>query len=107
MMFHCLYLQTWDPDLAKTAKAWTKKCLFKHNIYLKQRGKAHPRFGSVGENLWTGSASGFTAKGAITAWYNEVNFYTYDNHGCTKVCGHYTQVGIAFLHLNHEPALPF
>lgn len=86
-----LYM-TWDPDLAKTAKGWAKKCLFKHNIYLKERGKAHPRFRAAGENLWAGSISAFTVKGAITSWYNEVRFYTYDTNGCSKVCGHYTQV---------------
>lgn len=100
-------MQSWDPDLAKTAKGWAKKCLFKHNIHLKERGKTHPRFRSAGENLWTGSISAFTVKGAITSWYNEVKFYTYNTNGCSKVCGHYTQVGTAFLHLNHEPALPF
>ncbi|NWV59772.1 GLIP1 protein, partial [Malurus elegans] len=86
-----LYM-TWDPDLAKTAKAWAKKCLFKHNIYLQQRGKTHPRFAFAGENLWTGSIAAFTVKGAITSWYNEVQFYTYNTNECSKVCGHYTQV---------------
>lgn len=86
-----LYM-TWDPDLAKTAKAWAKKCLFKHNIYIKERGKTHPRFSSVGENIWTGSASGFSPKAGITAWYNEVDVYTYATQKCSRVCGHYTQV---------------
>ncbi|NWW65710.1 GLIP1 protein, partial [Ifrita kowaldi] len=86
-----LYM-SWDPDLAKTAKGWAKKCLFKHNVHLKERGKTHPRFHSVGENLWTGSISAFTVKGAITSWYNEVKYYTYNTNGCSKVCGHYTQV---------------
>lgn len=100
-------MQSWDPDLAKTAKAWAKKCLFKHNIYLKERGKVHPRFATAGENIWTGSASAFTVKAALASWYREVEFYDYDTNKCSRVCGHYTQVGIAFLHLNHEPALPF
>ncbi|NXC59764.1 GLIP1 protein, partial [Aleadryas rufinucha] len=86
-----LYM-SWDPDLAKTAKAWAKKCLFKHNVHLKERGKTHPRFRSAGENIWTGSISAFTVKGAITSWYSEVQFYTYNTNGCSKVCGHYTQV---------------
>uniref|UniRef100_A0A8B9QUI6 SCP domain-containing protein n=1 Tax=Anas platyrhynchos TaxID=8839 RepID=A0A8B9QUI6_ANAPL len=37
-----LYM-TWDPDLAKTAKAWAKRCQFKHNTYLKEPGQTHPR----------------------------------------------------------------
>ncbi|NXO71970.1 GLIP1 protein, partial [Phainopepla nitens] len=86
-----LYM-TWDPDLAKTAKAWAKKCMFKHNIYLKERGKVHPRFRTAGENIWTGSVSVFTVKTALTSWYQEVEFYDYDTNGCSKVCGHYTQV---------------
>ncbi|NXP29563.1 GLIP1 protein, partial [Scytalopus superciliaris] len=83
---------SWDPDLAKTAKGWAKKCLFKHNTHLKEPGKAHPRFTSVGENLWTGSLSAFTVKRAITSWYSEVKHYTYDTDTCSKTCGHYTQI---------------
>ncbi|XP_032912738.1 glioma pathogenesis-related protein 1-like [Catharus ustulatus] len=83
---------SWDPDLAKTAKGWARKCLFKHNIYLKQRGKVHPKFGTAGENIWTGSASAFTVSGALSAWFNEVKHYDYNTNKCTRVCGHYTQV---------------
>ncbi|NXR11611.1 GLIP1 protein, partial [Semnornis frantzii] len=86
-----LYM-SWDPDLAKTAKAWAKKCLFKHNTYLRVPGQAHPKFSPVGENLWTGSLSLFTVQGAITSWYNEVSAYTYATNACRGVCGHYTQV---------------
>ncbi|NXN11983.1 GLIP1 protein, partial [Indicator maculatus] len=86
-----LYM-SWDPDLAKTAKAWAKKCLFKHNTYLKLPGQAHPKFTPVGENLWTGSLSLFTVQGAITSWYNEVGAYNYATNTCRRVCGHYTQV---------------
>ncbi|XP_062989927.1 glioma pathogenesis-related protein 1 [Elgaria multicarinata webbii] len=83
---------TWDPSLAKTARAWAKKCHFNHNIYLKTPGKAHPNFTSVGENLWTGSLSLFSVEHAVRNWYNEVKYYNFENNGCTKVCGHYTQV---------------
>ncbi|XP_068525262.1 glioma pathogenesis-related protein 1-like isoform X4 [Anas acuta] len=100
-----LYM-TWDPDLAKTAKAWAKKCQFKHNTYLREPGQTHPRFASVGENIWTGSLSKFSVKGAITSWHNEVNDYSYTTNSCRTVCGHYTQVGMELLHLNQEPALP-
>uniref|UniRef100_F7DWI6 SCP domain-containing protein n=1 Tax=Ornithorhynchus anatinus TaxID=9258 RepID=F7DWI6_ORNAN len=83
---------TWDPDLAKTARAWAKTCQFKHNIYLKQPKMVHPSFSSVGENIWTGSLSLFSASSAIQKWYDEVQYYTYETRSCTKVCGHYTQV---------------
>ncbi|XP_039560168.1 glioma pathogenesis-related protein 1-like [Passer montanus] len=86
-----LYM-SWDPDLAKTAKAWAKKCLFKHNIHLKEKGKVHPRFVTAGENIWTGSVSVFTVKAALSSWFNEVEFYDYDTNRCSRVCGHYTQV---------------
>ncbi|NXC92600.1 GLIP1 protein, partial [Certhia familiaris] len=85
-------LQTWDPDLAKTAKAWAKKCMFKHNIYLKERGKVHPRFRTAGENIWTGSASFFSVRVALDSWFHEVEYYDYNTKSCSKVCGHYTQV---------------
>ncbi|NXV30504.1 GLIP1 protein, partial [Rissa tridactyla] len=86
-----LYM-SWDPDLAKTAKAWAKKCLFEHNTYLKDPGQAHPKFTPVGENLWTGTVSIFTVQGAIATWYNEVSDYNYATNNCRKTCGHYTQV---------------
>ncbi|CAM5084856.1 unnamed protein product [Eretmochelys imbricata] len=83
---------SWDPDLAKTARAWAKTCQFKHNIYLKIRGKAHPTFTSVGENIWTGSLHIFSVTAALTSWYNEFKDYAYGTNTCTNVCGHYTQV---------------
>ncbi|KAH0616692.1 hypothetical protein JD844_028013 [Phrynosoma platyrhinos] len=85
-------LMTWDPALAKTAKAWTKKCHFGHNIYLKTPGKVHPNFTPVGENIWTGSLSLFSVEKALLNWYNEVNDYKFESNVCTRVCGHYTQV---------------
>ncbi|XP_005519593.1 PREDICTED: glioma pathogenesis-related protein 1-like [Pseudopodoces humilis] len=86
-----LYM-TWDPDLAKTAKAWAKKCVFEHNIHLKEQGKTHPRFNFVGENIWTGSLHVFTVKAALASWFHEVEYYDYTTKRCSKVCGHYTQV---------------
>ncbi|NWR71221.1 GLIP1 protein, partial [Centropus unirufus] len=83
---------SWDPDLAKTAKAWAKKCLFKHNIYLEVPGQVHPKFSPVGENIWTGSLSAFTVQKPITSWYSEVSGYDYATRRCGGVCGHYTQV---------------
>lgn len=75
-------------------------------MYLREPGQTHPRFTSVGENIWTGSLSIFSVKGAITSWYNEVKDYSYTANSCRRVCGHYTQVGMELLHLNQEPALP-
>ncbi|NWV33994.1 GLIP1 protein, partial [Grantiella picta] len=87
-MFH----MSWDAALAKTAKAWAKKCKFDHNIYLKVPGKMHPTFPRVGENIWTGTAHIFSVDAALSAWFNEVSSYDFSTNTCTRMCGHYTQV---------------
>ncbi|XP_072530177.1 GLIPR1-like protein 1 [Salminus brasiliensis] len=81
---------TWDEGLAVTARAWARNCLFIHNTHLKEKGKAHPVFTSLGENLWAGTK--FSLKSAIEGWVNEVKDYQYNTMSCNKVCGHYTQV---------------
>ncbi|CAM4473006.1 glioma pathogenesis-related protein 1-like [Caretta caretta] len=83
---------SWDSALAKSAKAWAKRCHFDHNVYLKVHGKVHPNFTPVGENIWTGSLSLFSVSAAISTWYNEVTAYTFETCHCTRICGHYTQV---------------
>uniref|UniRef100_A0A8D0GNV6 SCP domain-containing protein n=1 Tax=Sphenodon punctatus TaxID=8508 RepID=A0A8D0GNV6_SPHPU len=87
-----MHYMSWDPDLAKTAKGWAKKCHFRHNPDLKIPGKAHPKFTSAGENIWTGSMPIFSVSKAITNWYEEVKDYNYVSNSCTGICGHYTQV---------------
>ncbi|CAM4499362.1 unnamed protein product [Lepidochelys kempii] len=84
--------KSWDSALAKSAKAWAKRCHFDHNVYLKVHGKVHPNFTPVGENIWTGSLSLFSVNAAISTWYNEVTAYTFETRHCTRICGHYTQV---------------
>ncbi|XP_002711390.1 glioma pathogenesis-related protein 1 [Oryctolagus cuniculus] len=86
-----LYM-TWDPALARIAKAWAKNCQFEHNFQLKPPHKLHPNFTSLGENIWTGSLSLFSVSSAVTNWYDEVQYYDFSTRKCTKVCGHYTQV---------------
>ncbi|XP_062423945.1 glioma pathogenesis-related protein 1-like isoform X2 [Rhea pennata] len=89
------------PDIGDTK--FIDECVSTHNRFrsevnpaasdmLYMPGKAHPKFTSVGENLWTGSLSGFTVKEAITAWYKEVGAYSYATNSCKRVCGHYTQI---------------
>ncbi|KAK1789459.1 hypothetical protein P4O66_015373 [Electrophorus voltai] len=86
-----LYM-TWDEGLAVTARAWARKCLFEHNIYLHEKGKVHPVFTTVGENIWAGAPyTMFSVKKAIEDWINENLHYDYDNHHCKEVCTHYTQ----------------
>uniref|UniRef100_A0A668V9X5 SCP domain-containing protein n=1 Tax=Oreochromis aureus TaxID=47969 RepID=A0A668V9X5_OREAU len=87
-----LYM-TWDEALAITAKAWAKRCIFDHNIYLKDAPRVHPTYSSVGENIWTAyPPSQFNTARAIKSWVDEVNNYSYQNNSCNHVCGHYTQV---------------
>ncbi|XP_041820125.1 GLIPR1-like protein 1 [Chelmon rostratus] len=87
-----LYM-TWDDALAITARAWARRCLFEHNIYLKDVRRVHPTFPSVGENIWTGyPPSSFDATRAIKKWVDEKQHYDYGDNNCTRVCGHYTQV---------------
>ncbi|XP_021153828.1 glioma pathogenesis-related protein 1 [Columba livia] len=87
-----MFRMSWDTALAKTAKAWAKKCKFKHNNYLKMQGKVHPTFTPVGENIWTGTATIFSVDTALSDWFNEVNSYNFNTRHCSGICGHYTQV---------------
>ncbi|NXI64564.1 GLIP1 protein, partial [Anseranas semipalmata] len=86
-----LYM-TWDAALARTARAWANKCIFKHNTYLGKKHQCHPNFTSIGENIWIGSHQAFDVQAAIRGWYGEVRFYNFSVNKCTKICGHYTQV---------------
>lgn len=88
-----LYM-TWDPVLAQIAKAWARNCWFEHNVQLKQPHRLHPNFTSLGENIWTGSLSIFSVSSAVTAWYNEIQYYDFKTRKCSRVCGHYTQVTV-------------
>ncbi|CAO2581649.1 Glioma pathogenesis-related protein 1 [Lemmus lemmus] len=81
---------SWDPELARIAKMWTKVCQFEHNPRLKSR--LHPNFTAVGENIWTGSLTLFSVSSAISSWYDEIKYYNFRTGRCTGVCGHYTQV---------------
>ncbi|XP_036905313.1 glioma pathogenesis-related protein 1 [Sturnira hondurensis] len=86
-----LYM-TWDPELARIAKAWARNCKFAHNERLGPPHKLHSNFTSLGENIWTGSLSIFSVSSAVTNWYSEIQYYDFTTRKCTKVCGHYTQV---------------
>ncbi|XP_040409582.1 glioma pathogenesis-related protein 1-like [Cygnus olor] len=87
-----MFRMSWDPALAKSAKAWAKKCKFQHNSYLKIPQKMHPTFTSVGENIWTGTATIFSVRAALNDWFNEFRSYDFNTRSCTSICGHYTQV---------------
>ncbi|XP_062971719.1 GLIPR1-like protein 1 [Cynocephalus volans] len=83
---------SWDEGLAKMAKAWANKCKFQHNSCLDQPYECYAAFEYVGENIWLGGIRIFTPNTAVTAWYNETEFYDFDTLSCSRICGHYTQV---------------
>ncbi|XP_007503131.1 GLIPR1-like protein 1 isoform X2 [Monodelphis domestica] len=82
---------TWDTALAKTARAWSKRCIFRHNSYIGKKHACHPYFKNVGENLWMGDLTKYVPKMAVTAWYNEGKHFDIGNNACSGVCGHFTQ----------------
>lgn len=95
-------MQTFDLALARIARAWANKCVWKHNP--NQRYHPDRKFKPTGENMWLGGASQnfFNVKNPITSFHNEVKYYTFSTHHCTKVCGHYTQVRCVLL-CSHSP----
>lgn len=54
----------------------------------------HPTFTSIGENIWTGTATIFSVHVALTDWFNEVSSYDFNTRHCADKCGHYTQVSL-------------
>ncbi|PNJ63604.1 GLIPR1L1 isoform 2 [Pongo abelii] len=82
----------WDKGLAKMAKAWANQCKSEHNDCLDKSYKCYAAFEYIGENIWLGGIKSFTPRLAITAWYNETQFYDFDSLSCSRVCGHYTQL---------------
>lgn len=90
-------MQTFDLALARIARAWANKCVWKHNP--NQRYHPDPMFKPTGENMWLGGASRnpINVENPIKAFHSEINYYTFSTHQCTKVCGHYTQVRYVLL----------
>ncbi|XP_041071607.1 glioma pathogenesis-related protein 1-like [Carcharodon carcharias] len=91
-----MFAMTWDEALAKSAKAWSRTCMFKHNPSLKKKGTVHPTFFPIGENIYI-STGRFNVKTAIKRWNDEVFDYDYNTNTCKpkKPCGHYTQLAWA------------
>lgn len=94
--FYFNVLQSWDAALARTARAWANKCVFKSNTYLSKRYQCHPTFEFVGENIWIGSYQIFDVQTAVSTWYKNNIFYNFSLHTCIKNCDRYIQVRIIF-----------
>ncbi|XP_072511507.1 GLIPR1-like protein 2 [Notamacropus eugenii] len=87
-----LQLITWDEALAKTARAWARKCVPEGNIHLEELRKSHPVFSGLGENMWSGPNNEYSATIAIKSWFSEAKFYNYENNSCSDICSHYIQI---------------
>ncbi|KAM5332405.1 GLIPR1-like protein 2 [Glossophaga mutica] len=87
-----LRFMTWDVALSRTARAWGKKCMFKHNIHLEELQMVHPVFNGIGENMWVGLENEFTASRAIRNWYAERKRYNFRNGSCSGDCSNYLQL---------------
>ncbi|KAF6118800.1 GLIPR1 like 2 [Phyllostomus discolor] len=86
-----LRFMTWDVALSRTARAWGKKCVSTHNIYLEELQMVHPTFNGIGENMWIGPENQFTASLAIRSWYAERKMYNFENGSCSGNCSNYLQ----------------
>ncbi len=100
--------QTWNADLAAAAQEWADRCNYGHRP--NGNGQTDSLYGTipgyagvyVGENLAATTATLTEATfdavvlALATAWYNEIDYWTYGTFQgtdtCTDVCGHYTQV---------------
>ena len=84
-----LCTQEWNDELASIAQTYAAQCRFEHND---QRNSQSPSYTFVGENIFVTSSQSADYTGAVRDWYNEVADYDYSTNGCSRVCGHYTQV---------------
>lgn len=91
-LLFAFFFQTWDVALSRTARAWGKKCVLEHNVYLEELNMAHPKFNGIGENMWAGPENEFTPSVAIRSWFAERKKYTFENNSCSGDCSHYLQV---------------
>eukprot|EP01084_Bolivina_argentea_P030034 55697_1 len=96
----------WSESLAKVAKAYSEKCVWKHNTNRVQdlyayQAEAIFKFDSisisVGENLYAIESQESLANivGGIEGWYNEYSTYTFRDgkSGLSSgMTGHYTQI---------------
>ncbi|KAK1558783.1 hypothetical protein Q3G72_006530 [Acer saccharum] len=80
----------WDFQLEKYARWWASQrkqdCKLQHSF-------PENDF-KLGENIYWGSGSTWTASDAVSAWAGEEKYYTYATNSCEegRVCGHYTQI---------------
>jgi uncharacterized protein YkwD len=72
----------WDEELAKGARDWASRCVYKHS------GK------DVGENIYASAGADTKPADVVANWRGERANYKYKSNTCArgKTCGHYTQL---------------
>lgn len=91
---------TWSSTLAAYAQQYADSYSCPSNGQLTHSG------GSYGENL----ASGYSDKGTVDAWYDEIKQYSYSSPGFSEATGHFSQLiwkgskqlGCAYKKCNNE-----
>ena len=92
---HILYytyymLQYWNQELANYAQAWAEVCEWEHGQVKYDPSKV--TYNPMGQNLFF-AAGALNVIQSIDLWYSkEKPHYNITTHGCTWMCGHYTQV---------------
>ena len=83
----------WSDELAHVAQPFSEKCVFAHNP---DRTSQQNIFPYVGENIAATTIESVDYSNLVMNWYNEVMNYNYSSGTCSpsRVCGHYTQVGV-------------
>merc|ERR1719376_2023380 len=71
---------SYDRDIAKYAKDYSRQCLYKHNEENKKSGR-------YGENLY---ATSKLIKNFTVAMEEAIRLWDDEKHECHKTCGHYT-----------------
>jgi uncharacterized protein YkwD len=78
---HCVPALTWSSELAASAQIWANRCKFDHD-----HDSPH------GENLFWGSAGGFSQQAVVASWYEEIEAYDFSRPLVNDGTGHFTQV---------------
>ena len=74
--------------MADMALEWAEGCHYEHG-----QPNNTSEYDPIGQNLYI-TTGNLNVERAITAWYVEINDYTFETRTCAEgaVCGHYTQL---------------
>ena len=79
---HCVPPLQWSAELARTAQNWADRCVWEHSS------------ADLGENLWKGTAGGWSTTEQVRDWYGEIASYDFETGESAdgQAVGHFTQV---------------